>query len=267
MAFYQPYLSIMVAHSYFASGIAQPVTVTPTEATLKWLDQHQMCLKAAPGGLNIFADRGTLADVPPPRAAVPLQFKLFSSDPYFRHYTDMPLSLSLAAAQFEAVIADQEPLFLTPQQWLSPEQMQQPEALVRVSQQDLSQHLTGLVSLQIPPAQFAEPGKEVTLTFTHCEAYWKYYFLSLQSSAKPEVFDQKQIFLFEAPAPTQLNHRPVMTCLSQTPVPVLQHSPFTFQLKSQHQTIYRRLPAADPHQLEIIHQGETAQRLCHLYVS
>lgn len=144
--------------------------------------------------------------------------------------------------------------------------MQQSPAAEIVNQQDFSQNLTGLVNLKLPPESFSEPGKEVTLTFTHCEAYWKYYFLSLTPSGTPEIRDPRQIYVFDEPVRKQLNQHNVMTFVSQTPVPVLQHSPFTFQLKDRHQMIYKRLPAADPQQLEIIRDGKTSQRLCHLYV-
>ncbi|MEL0635645.1 hypothetical protein V6259_02535 [Marinomonas sp. TI.3.20] len=268
MADYQPYLSINIRHSYFSSYIAQQIDVIPTFDTQQWLETNQMFIKNISGGICIFFDPDKLNTPSSDKNSQYLQFKVFSGDSYFRNYTNTPLPQSLCTAEFDIVVNRSENSDATPKQWLSPEELlDHPEKKI-ISPYELSQNLIGLINIEIPANYYYEANKHITLSYEHCETYWKYYFLSLKHSNQFKIDDPKKTYSFEFQGVEKINNQSdVMTFISQTPIPIYQRSDMTFQLRNQYHPVLRRLPVADPKQMELITQGNNYQRLCHIYVA
>ncbi|WP_139063133.1 hypothetical protein [Marinomonas spartinae] len=267
MASYQPYLSITITHSFFTSNLAQQIHLVPTSATQKWLEKNQMFIKNTAGGIGIFFHQDALKATPSIQGSQHLQFKLFSGDAYFRNYTNIPLPHTLCTAEFDIIVNHTENLEASPKQWLSPEQLlDYPKNII--SPYDISQNLVGLINLEISADQYFEANKHITLSYEHCETYWKYYFFSIKYSDQLLIDDPKKTYSFEFQELEQMNGRNnVITFHSNTPIPMQQRRNIPFQLRDQYQLILRALPIAHPKNIEIITQENTYHRLCHIYVA
>lgn len=269
MASYRPYLSLSVTHSYlrFLNSAVLPVTFDLTEETQYWLKQHQMFARVLQGGMCIFLDQQTMKHIPPPQEDVQLQFKLYSQDRYFRNYTEIPLTDPLSIAYFNVVIGSELNLKVTPILWQNIGQIQNTFGSKVIQPDDLSRNMIGIVNITIPAEYYHQTNKQLTLSYSHTEAYWQYYFPFLPMATDYIITEPNNRYSFEYKGQLTLNHREVMTFSSKTKLPLLKHSDLTLQLRNSHRVVYRRLPLAIPNDIEIITHNGAQQRLCHVYVS
>lgn len=277
MSNYAPYVSLSIQHEYFSNSRAKvPIDVVPTSSTMEWLKHHYMFLKPTPGGVCLVADTDMLEELPGPNSDSLLQFKLFSHDPLFRNYTDLPLSSPMSAALFE-VEANSETLLsdspdfskhsVFPKQWLTPEVILNNAQYEDISEFELSQNLVGIINLTIFKADFYNQNKTIQFIYSHTYAYWQYYFLPSDSSKEYQIIDSNGEHQFESRGTVILGDRPYLVFRSNEPLPVLHHSDVSLQLKANQKVIYRRLAAAQPAHIEFEKSSRSVQRLCHIYLA
>lgn len=268
MSNYAPYVSLSIQHEYFSNSRAKvPIDVVPTSSTMEWLKHHYMFLKPTPSGVCLVADTDMLEELPGPSSDSLLQFKLFSYDPLFRNYTDLPLSSPMSAALFEVEADSKTFLSVIPKQWLTPEVILNNAQYEEISEFELNQNMVGIINLTISKADFYNKNKTIPFIYSHTYAYWQYYFLTADSSKEYQIIDSNGEHQFESRGTVILGDRPYLVFRSNEPLPVLHHSDVSLQLKANQKVIYRRLAAAQPAHIEFEKSSRSVQRLCHIYLA
>lgn len=268
MSNYVPYIALSVNHEYFSnSRMSVPVDVVPTNDTIQWLKHHYMFLKPTLGGLYVVADIDMLKEISAPDSPALLQFKVFSKDPLFRNYTDIPLSTPMSVALFEMHLGSESPLSVSPKQWLTAEDIISGDQYAAISEFELSQNLVGIINLTINDDYFYNENRQLILNYSHTYAYWQYYFFTDNESKEYQIIDSNGELTFKSIGIQHLNHKPCLVFRSNTSLPVLHRSDLTLQLKANHKIIYRRLAAASPAHIEIETVDNQPQRLCHIFLA
>lgn len=268
MSNYAPYLSLSIKHEYFSNSCVKvPIDVVATSGTVEWLKHHHMFLKPTLTGVCIVADIDMLKELPAPESDSLLQIKLFSNDPLFRSYTDLPLSTPMSVALFDVKAESKTPISFPPKQWLTPESIIRNEQYESISEFELSQNLVGIIDLTVPKSDFYHTNKTIQLIYSHTYAYWQYYFLTSDNTKEYQIIDSNGEYEFENKGIEILGGRRYLVFRSNTPLPVLQRSDLSLQLKANHKIIYRRLATAHPAHIEFEKVSSSSQRLCHIYLS
>ncbi|MGY0615940.1 hypothetical protein [Vibrio sp. FJH11] len=268
MSNYAPYVSLSVDHEYFSNSRAKvPIDVVPTSNTVEWLKHHHMFLKPTLSGVCIVADTDMLKELPAPSSDSLLQFKLFSNDPLFRNYTDLPLTTPMAAALFEVKADSKTSLSVFPKQWLTPEVILNNTQYEEISEFELSQNLVGIINLTISKADFYNQNKIIQLIYSHTYSYWQYYFLTSDNTKEYQIIDSNGEHQFDNKGTVILGERPYLVFRSSEPLPVLHRSELSLQLKANHKVVYRRLATAQPAHIEFETVNNHVQRLCHIYLA
>ncbi|GAL33670.1 hypothetical protein JCM19240_2366 [Vibrio maritimus] len=225
MSNFAPFLTIRVEHAYFANDNGSPqITISPTVASLEWLRQHHMFVKPSVDGLIVFCDQDYLEDIVPNGESYRLQFRITSSDPYFRNYTkiDNPDNKSLAI--FNCDQANINSSVINISQWINHPDINNLEYIEPISDRDIMNSLVGVVDFLEPRSQFNKLNKLLNLRFENNLALWQYYIPSYLSDKGVSIVDTSNSHNFQIKGHVSLANLEYTIFESNTEIPILKRS-------------------------------------------
>ncbi|MGR5284197.1 hypothetical protein ACP3V5_02660 [Vibrio maritimus] len=267
MSNFAPFLTIRVEHAYFANDVGSPkITITPTASSLEWLRQHHMFVKPSLDGLTIFCDQNYLEDITPNDDSYRLQFRITSSDPYFRNYTkiDHPDNKSLSIFNCEPANINSSIIKIS--QWINYPDINNLDYIEPISEQHIMNGLVGVVDFLEPVSQFGTLNKSLNLRFENNSALWQYFIPSYLAGKNISIVDISNSHNFKIKGHISLAKSEFVIFESDAELPILKRSELNFQLKSDHKILLRRLATADPKHMEWTDRKSGKTPLCHIYI-
>ena len=174
MARMEVILSAHIDHEYFG-GAARSLRIEALSDTKQLMKRYALKMKASESGLELLATKaGKKNSVPLESSGLTLEFALFSEDPQFLFYTDLPGGGKGSVAFY------------------SNEKSPVKNATLRQSalpwQGKRAEGLFGLIRIIVAPTLFRKP-KEIRyrIGFEGLSAQWKYYYVGPLHFSDPEI--------------------------------------------------------------------------------
>jgi hypothetical protein len=266
---YRTLLSIVVGHNYNSSGVCPSLNFYPTERSIALFAKAGLLLRQTRNGIQIVYDEASI-DALEMYALDPLEplsfdFKVFSSDPDFRNYTEpftgieddilyfdnravsgtgtqaISASEFVCADDFRPADSNELVEILDPK-----DRLINPEFVLRIYATNNKGSLLKQW-LQQPPTIYS-------IRFNSRQRYWKYYLLgkiAMNNKSKDgfSIVDPENQFEFETTGEEMLADQSVAyTFRSKHKIPLYEHYPFRFQLRQKGQggdtTVIPSLPYA-----------------------
>ena len=265
MGTYQTLLSITVEHNFYTNEACSCLNFSPTENTRHIFDNAGLLLKEAANGIQIVYDETRLEalrlyadDAEEPLCFV---FKVYSSDPEFRSYTEPYADMSEGILYFDnrGIQTGADKPSLSTSEYVSNNDIKKPD----------SNELKDIINkkdLLLPPVfvvkiftegeqgsfleQWLQPESTVyRIAFNARQTYWKYYLLGKVAKDSSYIYDPDNQIEFEALGETPLSdQRIAYTFRSIQSIPLNEHYAFRFQLKEKvlgdENVLINRLPVA-----------------------
>ncbi|WP_112477897.1 hypothetical protein [Vibrio variabilis] len=267
MSNFAPFLTIRVEHAYFANDSGSPkITITPTPVSLEWLRQHHMFVKPSLDGLTVFCNQDYLEDIAPNDDSYRLQFRVTSSDPYFRNYTkiDHPDNKSLAIFNCDQTGTNNSIININ--QWINYPDINNLDYIESISERDVINGLVGVVDFLESSSQFSTLNKLINLRFENNLALWQYFIPSYLADKNISIVDTSNSHNFHFKGHISLANTEYMVFESDAELPIFKRSELNFQLKIDHKILLRRLANADPKHMEWVDIKSKKTPLCHIYI-
>ncbi len=267
MSNFAPFLTIRVEHAYFANDSGSPqITITPTPVSLEWLRQHHMFVKPSLDGLTVFCDQDYLEDITPNDDSYRLQFRVTSSDPYFRNYTkiDHPDNKSLAI--FNCDQTNNNNSIINIDQWINYPDINNLDYIEPISERDIMNGLVGVVDFLEPSSHFGTLNKSLNLRFENNSALWQYFIPSYLADKNISIIDISNNHNFQFKGHISLANSEFTIYESDTELPILKRSELNFQLRRDHKILLKRLATADPKHIEWTNEKSKKKPLCQIYI-
>ena len=272
MTGYLPFLDINVGHSYFQTQQCKYLKFVVTAASLRMMNNAGLIYHGRDNGISIFADKSKLealnlyaqdSDEP-----FELQFKVFSSDPYFSFYTQpghlsgqgilyFSHILSGQSQMDKTLLNDNGTIKLHRDDWVTEKDYSAiPELTAKglIDSKDMLNPPYFIISIviSVQAVEDFSTGNSAPVfqvTFNSQENIWKYYLMSQVLSTKLSIVDIEEKIDFEPCGVEVLSSgKAAMTFRTLSPLPLQEKSPYHFQLQSTEESIskvlIKRLPVA-----------------------
>lgn len=251
LSLFRPLLRVAVEHSYNSSGFCSCLDFHPTARTSRLIANLGLLCKITAGGIQIAQDveRRDALELLAQGEQVSFDFKVFSSDPDFKSYSepfdgsddgmlyfdnraaggdgaqDLALSGTVSDKDMLAPEADELDGLLSPHERLAP-----PVFVLRL--------FTGAGGELLQQWLEAAP-RVYAIRFTSRQRYWKYFLLGrmLERNGAGDTFsvgDADATYEFEATGEEKLSdQRLARTFRSKQPIPLQERYSFQFQLRQR----------------------------------
>ena len=273
MSFYQTLFNLVVEHDYNSNRVCSSLKFYPTERTRALFDNTGLLFRDTQGGFQIVYDKArvealqmtALEQQDPPS----FDFKVFSSDPHFRSYTEPFSGKDEEILYFDNLAAaGAGTQSLSAVEYVSASDFRKVEA---DEFKDALQHKDRLLKpdfvvrlyLSNKKGSILEQWLEQTATgylikFANRRRYWKYYLLGRmvkqnETAGGFSIVDSEKQVEFESTGQEMLADKNMAyTFRSVQQIPLNEHYLFQFQLRQKGQvgetTIIPSLPYASVHQ-------------------
>lgn len=188
MAHFKPIFHLTVAHSFFADGRCTNLLFSPTPASQRLLQQHQLLVRGDDNGFSLVADMDVQAAFDEEDV---VRFEVFARDPYFGIYTDEIYSRSPTAPLYcstRNITADNTSLVLDGQVPAESQDARSGRA------KPGTQYPLVVVDIDLSNKKILaaiQDGKpvEYQIQFNTREVYWKYYFFGELAKMELDIHD------------------------------------------------------------------------------
>lgn len=262
---YQTLLRIAIEHNFYANGSCSCLNFYPTDKTRYIFANTGLLLKKTPDGIQIIYDKTRLEALrlyaEDPQERLCFEFKIYSTDPHFRSYTEPAIEITEAILYFDNRVTKTGTgkINLNKSEYVSGSDLKKPD----------SNELKDMISQNerlLPPVfvvkifaeneqgslldQWLEPTlTSYTLAFNARQTLWKYYLLGKMAKESSYIVDPDNRVEFETLGKAFLSdHRVAFTFRTKQSIPLNEHYAFRFQLKENgpagENVIINRLPYA-----------------------
>ncbi len=262
MGLYQTLLNIAVEHRFYTNGACPCLNFYPTEKTQRIFENAGLLKKKTPNGIQIVYDETRLEALQlyaeDQEEPLCFDFKVYSSDPEFRSYTEPFVDMASEILYFDNYAAtDVKNLSLS--DYVSKKDIKKLDANVLediISQKDRLLPPIFVVKIFAESEQgslleqWLKPTATIySIAFNARQTFWKYYLLGKMAKESSYIFDPNNQVEFEALGETSLSdQRVAFTFRSKQSIPLNEHYAFRFQLKEKgsgsERVLINRLPVA-----------------------
>ncbi len=271
MGSYLPLFSIEVEHRFFFAGLCPVLDFVPTPKTNVVIEKTGLLTRNTINGIRLFYDenRSDSLQLYAADPAEPLNFgfKVFSKDPFFQNYTNLPVAKEDTILYFDNRNVKSETtgrLRLHDEEYVSETdfvRMDSPLLADSLSKKDRLVKPVCVVNICISENEsslFDEPSKAISksyyLKFQARQTFWKYYLLGDMARENLHIADLDSETEFASAGVESLSdNRTALTFRSKTTLPLQERSTYRFQLRDGNsgggKVLIRRLPVAPASQI------------------
>lgn len=264
---YDSLLDIQATHDYFADQICRPLDWVPAAATRQTMDNLGMLLRRRPGGVALYFDQSqsealSLFAAQSEAGQSSFYFKLYSTDPFFVNYTDLPevkagmflcLDSATAKADGSGGLRLHKSAFVSEQSLMPLVDLADARVLTRHDRGSpplcvVRIRLVGKKGCPLDPGGGIHP-QSYRICFSRRSTFWKYYITGALAKKKVSIQDKGDQWVFDAaPSGNVALSQPVSAFMSKKPIPLAQAPNFHFQLRlhavKAGKVMINRLPSA-----------------------
>lgn len=292
MSYYQTLLSVAVEHSYNSSGVCPSLNYYPTDRTRAMFENTGLLFQETIDGIQIVFDRDRVEALEmcslDPQEPLSFDFRIYSSDPDFRSYTEpygggedeilyfdnrvsggsgkqvITASEFVSGKDFRQSDSDDIKDILDQKDRLLP-----PEFVLRI----FTDNNKGSLLKQ----WIGKPPTIYSIRFNSRQRYWKYYLLgkivrSDNTHTGFSIVDPDNKVEFETTGEEMLPNQSIAyTFRSKQQIPLYERYPYRFQLrhkgKSGETTIIPSLPVASVKQFGKDSMAEQEMLVSEIYIN
>jgi hypothetical protein len=271
MGCYRSLFSVSIGHGYFSDGEWDGLVFVPTPATMKLFESTDVLVRPMKSGVSVLfcEDRSSALSLYADDAEgmLRLNFKVYSGDRGFANFTMPSTRKGDAILYFDNrdPVCDDEngKLRISKDKSVSEKDFRDMDALIAegvLSERDRRVPPDFLVDIFIKPDRDRLSGAvvwnslELFLKFSARQSFWRYFLVGNMSRNNPYIVDLDNQVEFEPHGDVVLpGNRPAKMFRSKELIPVLEKSPYRFQLRDQSQggsrVLIKRLPVASENRL------------------